>query len=85
LDWLGGQVDNGPYRIMNSDTVEIGSGHVKFHFTISDGTLMLTPLLTKTMIRQANAHPNGFTPALWAVTVAYAGHAWRRVPCSRCG
>jgi len=89
LDWLGGQVDNAPYHIINSDTVEIGSGvpHAKFHFTISDrGTkLMLTPLLTKTMIRQANAHPNGFTSAFWAVTVAYAGHAWRRVPCSRCG
>jgi hypothetical protein len=85
LDWLGGQVDSGPYRIINSDTVEIGSA--KFHFTISDGgtRLMLTPLLTSAMIRQADAHPNGFTSAFWAVTVAYAGHTWARVPCSRCG
>jgi hypothetical protein len=85
LDWLGGQVDNAPYRIINSDTVEIGSGlpHAKFHFTISGGgtTLMLTPLLTKAMIHQADAHPNGFTSAFWAVTVAYAGHTWKRVPC----
>lgn len=88
LDWLGGQVDGAPYRIINSDTVEIGSGlpHAKFHFTISDrGTrLMLTPLLTSAMVRQADAHPNGFTSAFWAVTVAYAGHTWKRVPCSRC-
>jgi hypothetical protein len=89
LDWLGGQVDGAPYRIINNDTVEIGHGlpHAKFHFTISGGgtQLMLTPILTKAMIRQANAHPNGFTSALWAVSVAYAGHTWTRVHCSRCG
>ena len=85
LDWNGGQVDNGPYRIVNEDTVKIGSPPVAFHFTIRDRkTLMLSPRLTKSMIRQADAHPAKFTPAFWAVTVAYAGHTWKRVPCSHC-
>jgi hypothetical protein len=88
LDWKGGQVDNGPYRIINSDTVQIGSGTptAKFHFTIHGGnTLTLSPMLTPSMIRQATAHPAGFSSAFWAVTVASAGHTWKRIPCSRCG
>jgi hypothetical protein len=86
LDWLGGQVDDAPYRIVNSDTIEIGSGvpHAAFHFTIRDGKLMLSPRLTKAMIRQAVAHPKKFSSAFWAVTVAYAGHTWKRVPCTKC-
>jgi hypothetical protein len=58
LDWLGGQVDDAPYRIVNSDTIETGSGvlHAVFH-TIGDGKLMLSPRLTKAMIREAAAHP----------------------------
>jgi hypothetical protein len=88
LDWKGGQVDIGPYRIINVDTVQIGSGTpaAKFHFTIHGGnTLTLSPMLTPAMVRQATAHPAGFTSAFWAVTVAYAGHTWKRIPCSRCG
>lgn len=88
LDWKGGQVDDGPYRIVNRNTVQIGSGNprARFRFTIQGGkTLMLTPLLTKAMIRQAVTHPKSFTSAFWAVTVAYAGHTWKRVPCTQCG
>lgn len=86
LDWNGGQVDDGPYRIVNTHTVEIGMAHVRFRFTIRGGrTLSLSPILTQAMVRQANAHPPQFSPAFWAVTVAYAGHAWKRVPCSQCG
>src|SRR5262249_9787722 len=33
LDWLGGQVDNGPYRIINNDTVYIGSPLSQRHST----------------------------------------------------
>ena len=43
--------------------------------------LSLTPVLTKTMVRQALAHPQEFSDAGWAVSVAYAGHLWKRVPC----
>ena len=84
LDWHGGQVDDGSYRIANASTVKIGG--VPFRFAVKDGnTLSLAPVLTRAMIGRAVAHPAEFTPAFWAVTVAYAGHTWKRVPCSRCG
>lgn len=84
LDWQGGQVDDGSYRIANRTTMKING--VSFHFAVKDGnTLSLAPVLTRAMIRRAVARPAGFTPAFWAVTVAYAGHTWKRVPCSRCG
>jgi hypothetical protein len=79
-----GQVDNGPYRIINNNTVYIGSPPVgaTFHYRILHGdTLMLSPVLTKTMLRQALAHPQKFSAAFWAVSVAYAGSSWNRVPC----
>jgi hypothetical protein len=84
LDWHGGQVDDGPYRIVNRPTVEISG--VSFHCAVTNGNaLRLAPVLTRAMIRKAVAHPADFTPASWAVTVAFAGHTWERVPCSRCG
>jgi len=77
-------VDDGSYRIANPTTVKIDG--VWFHFAVKDGnTLSLAPVLTRAMIRRAVAHPAAFTPAFWAVTVAYAAHMWKRVPCSRCG
>jgi hypothetical protein len=88
LDWKGGQVDDAPYRIVNAHTAQIGSGtpHALFRFTIRGGRMLsLSPMLTQAMIRQANAHPMQFSSAFWAVTVAYAGHTWKRVPCARCG
>jgi hypothetical protein len=84
LDWLGGQVDNGPYRIINHNTVHIGSppAGATFHYRILHGdTLMLSPVLTKAMIRKALAHPQKFSAAGWAVSVGYAGYSWKRVPC----
>jgi hypothetical protein len=82
LDWLGGQVDDGPYRIINGNTVRIGSPGVAFHYRILHGdTLMLSPVLTKVMVDQALAHPQKFSAAGWAVSVAYAGYTWKRVPC----
>jgi len=84
LDWLGGQVDDGPYRIINDNTVYFGSppAGATFHYRILHGdTLMLSPVLTKAMLRQALAHPKSFSAAGWAVSVAYAGYTWKRVPC----
>jgi hypothetical protein len=85
LDWLGGQVDDGPYKIVDDRTVLIGTDPgAMFRFRVLDGKkLMLTPVLTRAMVRQAVAHPARFSAAGWAVSVAYAGHAWRRVPCQR--
>ena len=84
LDWLGGQVDNGPYRIINNNTVYIGSPPIAatFHYRILHGnTLTLSPVLTRAMLRQALAHPQKFSAVLWAVSVAYAGSTWKRVRC----
>jgi hypothetical protein len=84
LDWLGGQVDDGPYRIINNDTVYIGSPPTgaTFRYRILHGdTLMLSPVLTEVMLRQALAQPQKFSPAGWAVSVAYPGYTWKRVPC----
>jgi hypothetical protein len=80
LDWLGGRVDDGTYTIINERTFRIGPVHFRFRI-VNNNTLMLTPVLTKTMIRQALAHPAKFSPAYWAVSVAYPGHTWKRVPC----
>ncbi|MFL6109072.1 MAG: hypothetical protein ACJ72L_19095 [Marmoricola sp.] len=84
LDWLGGQVDDGTYQQAGSDTLRIGA--VTFRFRIVDGnTLFLTPELTPAMVRTANTHPDDYSDAAWAVSVAYPGHAWKRVPCDgRC-
>jgi hypothetical protein len=84
VDWLGGQVDNGPYRIINNNTVYIGSPPIgaTFHYRILHGdTLMLAPVITKAMLRQALAHPQKFSAAFWAVSVAYPGYTWKRAPC----
>jgi hypothetical protein len=80
---MGGQVDDDIYKIVDEHSVRIG--RVSFRFSIfNNNRLTMTPLLTKAMIRQALAHPKD-SPAFWAVSVAYAGHTWKRVPCSQCG
>ena len=46
-------------------------------------TLMLTPLLTSALKREALADPLDFHAAGWMVAVAYSGHAWKRVACAK--
>jgi hypothetical protein len=80
LDWLGGQVDDDSYRIVNGSTLRIG--HVTFHYRITNGDILsLSPVLSQSMIRQALAHPQKFSDAGWAVSVAFPGQTWKRVPC----
>jgi hypothetical protein len=80
LDWLGGQVDDGTYVPTGDSTLEIGQ--VTFRYRVVDhDTLLLTPMVTKAMVRQALARPKEYSDAGWAVSVAYAGHPWKRVPC----
>jgi hypothetical protein len=82
LDWLGGQVDDGSYRIVNGSTLRIGQ--VTFHYSIRNGdTLSLSPVLSQSMIRDALADPQEFSDAGWAVSVAYPDQTWKRVPCER--
>jgi hypothetical protein len=79
LDWQGGQVDDGTYTATSKNVV---IGKVTFNYRIVDGkTLYLTPVLTPAMIQQARSHPDNFSDAGWAVSVADAGHPWKRVPC----
>jgi hypothetical protein len=80
LDWLGGQVDDGRYDVAGNGTLRIGE--VTFHYRVADrDTLFLTPVLTTSMVRQALADPKKFSDAGWAVSVAYPGQSWKRVPC----
>lgn len=79
LDWLGDPVDDGTY-VLKGDTVQIGQ--VTFRYRVVDhDTLVLTPVLTKAMVRQALTDPKEYSDAGWAVSVAYASHSWKRVPC----
>jgi hypothetical protein len=81
VDWTGKQVDDGPYRIVDDDTVVIGN--TTFRYRIANGdTLMLEPVISEAMKNETLAHPLEFTEAFWAVTVAYASHTWKRVSCS---
>jgi hypothetical protein len=80
IDQHGQQVDDGTYRVSGSKlTINDGS----FRFRIQGKTLMLTPLLTSALKREALADPLGFHTAGWMVAVAYNGHAWKRVACAK--
>ncbi len=81
LDWEGGQVDDGSYTIIDDHTMKIG--HTTFHYRVTGGsnTLALSPVLTNAMIHEALANPKKFSEAGWAVSVAYPGYTWQRVPC----
>jgi hypothetical protein len=79
LDWEGSPVDDGQYEIVAADRVRIGE--VTFRFTIAGDRLRLRPLLTAEMRREALQHPDEFSDAGWAVSVAYPGSSWQRVPC----
>jgi hypothetical protein len=81
LDWTGHPVDDGTYRIIDSHSMRIGS--VTFRYSISGGNkLSLAPVITAAMRRKALADPTKFSDAGWAVSVAFAGHAWKRVKCA---
>jgi hypothetical protein len=80
LDWLGGQVDDGKYQIVDSTTLRIGA--VDFRYSIKNGNrLTLSPVLNQALKRQALADPQKFSDAGWAVSVAYPGQTWTRVAC----
>ena len=81
LDWEGGQVDDGPYTIVDHDTLRIGTTAFRYRIVEGGNTLSLSPVLTKAMIQQALADPKAFSEAGWAVSVAYPGYTWHRVPC----
>ena len=84
IDQHGQQVDDGSYRV-NGSRLTISNSDVSgsFRFRTQGKTLMLTPLLTPALKREALADPLNFHPAGWMVAVAYSGHAWKRVACGK--
>lgn len=82
VDQHGEQVDDGPYQITDS-TLNIGNSDVSgsFRFRIQGKTLMLRPLLTPALKREALADPLNFHDAGWMVAVAVTGKPWNRVAC----
>jgi hypothetical protein len=89
LDQNEQQVDDGRYRIIDARTFHIGNPDTRadFHYRVENAAggkvLALKPVITRRMRRQALAHPLQFSPAGWAVAVAYTGHAWEQVPCKQ--
>ncbi|MEA2136603.1 MAG: hypothetical protein QOC68_4513 [Solirubrobacteraceae bacterium] len=85
VDFDNNQVDNGPWRLANARTLQIGSPPEAvgtFRIRIRDGRLRLTPRITAAQKREALAHPLEFSSAGWMVAVAFPGHTWQRVPCN---
>jgi len=67
------QVDEGPYRVVDDNTVLIGDPGVTFHYKITnDDTLMLDPVLP-------DCASHGCFEAGWSVSVAYPGRTWKRI------
>lgn len=75
----GEQVDDGPYKIVNDDTMRIGSS--TFHYDVTGDTLTLDPVITQAKRKEALAKPGDFSEAVWMVAVALPGTSWQRVDC----
>jgi hypothetical protein len=84
LDQHAQQVDDGTYRA-NGSTLAIGNSDVRgsFRFRVQGKTLMLTPLLTPRLKKEALADSLNFHTAGWMVAVSYFGHPWGRVACGK--
>jgi hypothetical protein len=80
VDWNNQQVDDGSYEIVNDQALVIAD--TTFRYRIDGGdTLTLDPVIPAASRRAALAHPTEFSDAMWSVTVAMAGHTWKRVDC----
>jgi hypothetical protein len=64
----GEQVDDGPYKIVDDDTMRIGSS--TFHYDVTGDTLTLDPVITPAKRKEALAKPGDFSEAVWMVAVA---------------
>lgn len=80
VDWNNQQVDDGFYEIVDDRTFKIGDTTFRYRITGED-TIMFDPVIPAASRRQALAHPNEFSEAMWSVTVAFPGHVWNRVEC----
>lgn len=82
VDYNNQQVDDGPYEILSDDTLRIAE--TTFHYRITDDgqTLTLDPVIPRSDMREALAHPLEFSGAGWSVAVAFPGYTWERVDCN---
>lgn len=71
LDQDGQQVDDGKYQVVSSDVIQVNHG--RFRYTVTDGALVLTPLISAKDRKAAPAAPNDFSTAGWQVAVTYNG------------
>ena len=73
LDWTGQTVDDGTYRLAKGLTFVISKEFPKvtFHYRIQGNTIAFSPVI-----------PAGCSAfrCLWAVSMAYPGKTWKRVP-----
>jgi hypothetical protein len=81
VDYNDEQVDDGPYEILDDDTVRIGETDFRFRITDGGQTLALEPVIEPSAKREALEQPLEFSGAGWSVAVAFPGHTWERVDC----
>lgn len=81
LDWNNQQVDDGSYEIVNGRTFAIGDTTFRYRIVGGD-TIKFDPVIPAASRRQALAHPQEFSDAMWSVTVAFPSDTWKRVSCS---
>jgi hypothetical protein len=72
-DENGNQVDDGTYRIVDEGTFVVSKEFpdVTFHYAIDGDSITFEPVMPE-------CSPECFEAA-WSVSVAFPGHAWRRV------
>jgi hypothetical protein len=76
------QVDEGMYEIIDDRTFVLTNANVTFHYRIEGDELVLTPVLTRAMKKEALEHPLNFSPAGAAIATSYPDYLWKRVDCS---
>ena len=81
LDEEDNQVDDGPYEVVDDDTLRIVEGEFRYRI-MDDSTLVLHPVIPAAEKRRALARPLEFSPAGWQVAVSYDGLPWKRVDCA---
>jgi len=81
VDYNNQQVDDGPYEIVDNDTVRIAETNFGYRIRGGGQTLTLEPAIARSDKREALEQPLEFSGAGWSVAVAFPGYTWERVDC----
>jgi hypothetical protein len=81
VDYNNQQVDDGPYEIVDDNTVRIGETNFRYRITDGGQTLTLEPVIAQSAKDEALQQPLEFSDVGWSVAVALPGHTWGRVDC----